>query len=91
MIAEDILKNCVELGLSAVELRTQSVEGFLGAPQNIVYAKKGETSADAAARAEQLRAWRKSAPLERVPEIRGKYESAGVLIEIVKVDGIFKT
>ena len=91
MSGDDILKNCLQLGLSAVELRTQPVEVFLGAPENIVYGKKGETSADTAARAEQLRAWRKSAPTERVSEFRRKYEAAGVLIEIVKVDGIFKT
>ena len=91
MSGDDILKNCVRLGLSAVELRTQPVEVFLGAPEEIVYAKKGETSADAGARAEQLRAWRKSSPADRVTEFRQKYESAGVLIEIVKVDGLFKT
>ena len=28
--------------------------------------------------------------MERVKEFRKKYEEAGVLIEIVKVDGIFK-
>ena len=91
MNGDDILKNCVQLGLSAVELRTQPVEVFLGAPAEIVYAKKGDTSADAAARAEQLRAWRKSAATERISEFRRKYEAAGVRIEIVKVDGIFKT
>ena len=31
MSGDDILKNCVQLGLSAVELRTQPVEAFLGA------------------------------------------------------------
>ena len=90
MNGEDILKNCIQLGLSAVELRTQPVEVFLGAPEDIVYGKKGETAAEAASRAEQLRAWRKSASTTRVSEFRRKYESAGVLIEIVKVDGIFK-
>src|SRR5436190_23361584 len=32
MSGDDILKNCVQLGLSAVELRTQPVEGSLGVP-----------------------------------------------------------
>jgi sugar phosphate isomerase/epimerase len=91
MNGDDILKNSVQLGLSAVELRTQPVEVFLGAPEDIVHGKKGETSADAAARAEQLRSWRKSASTDRVSEFRRKYESTGVLIEIVKVDGVFKT
>jgi sugar phosphate isomerase/epimerase len=74
MSGEDIVNNCVQLGVSAVELRTQPVEAFLGAP----------------AEAGQLVAWRKSVSLERVAEFRKRFESAGVLIEIVKVDGIFK-
>lgn len=74
MSGDDILKNCVQLGLSGVELRTQPVEAFLSAPTN----------------AEQLVAWRKSVSIDPVQEFRKKYEAAGVLIEIVKVDGIFK-
>lgn len=74
MSGDDILKNCLQLDVSAVELRTQPVEAFLGAPTG----------------AGPLAAWRKSASLERVAEFRKRFETAGVLIEIVKVDGIFK-
>lgn len=81
MDGDEILKNCVELGLSAVELRTQPVEAFLGGPT---------TTGSAAEKAEQLAAWRKSVPVDRAREFRKKYEAAGVLIEIVKVDGIFR-
>lgn len=76
MSGDEVLKNCVQLGLSGVELRTQPVEGFLGVP--------------AGANAEKLREWRKAVPMDRVKEFRTHWESAGVLIEIVKVDGIFK-
>jgi sugar phosphate isomerase/epimerase len=76
-----ILKNCVSLGLSAVELRTQPVEAFLGVPA---------TTGNAAAKTEQLAQWRQSVSMDRVKEFRKKYEDAGVLIEIVKVDGLFK-
>jgi sugar phosphate isomerase/epimerase len=72
---DDILKNCVQLGLSAVELRTQPVEAFLGVPKG---------------KAEELAQWRKSVSMERVKDFRTKYETAGVRIEIVKVDGLFK-
>jgi sugar phosphate isomerase/epimerase len=89
MSGDEILKNCVQLGLSAVELRTQPVEAFLGAPANLVYPKKSG-GGNAAANAEEFARWRKSAPMDRVKEFRKKYEEAGVLIEIVKVDGIFK-
>src|SRR3954453_17056780 len=40
MSGDDILANCLRLGLSAVELRTQPVEVFLGGPTELVYAKK---------------------------------------------------
>lgn len=96
---DEILKNCLALGLSGVELRTQSVEVFLGAPVDQVYGKKkdkkdkkakDEPKADPAPKGVSLREWRKTAPLERVKDFRSKWENAGVLIEIVKVDGIFK-
>jgi len=74
MSGDEILKNCVELGLNGVELRAQPVEAFLGAPT----------------KADQLATWRKSASLERVKEFRQKYEAGGVPIEILKVDGLFK-
>ena len=83
MSGDDILKSCVQLGLSAVELRTQPVEAFLGAP---TAAGAKPTEADA----ERLRQWRKSVALDKVKAFRDKYETAGVLIEIVKVDGLFK-
>ena len=90
MGGDEILKNCVQLGVSGVELRTQPVEAFLDVPEDLLNPKKGETAEAAASRSEKLRAWRKSVSMDRVQEFRKKYESAGVLIEIVKVDGIFK-
>ena len=84
MSGDDILQHCVQLGFSAVELRTQPVEAFLGVPAELV--SSNGTEADA----RQLAQWRKSVSMDRVKEFRQKYEAAGVLIEIVKVDGIFK-
>ena len=87
---EEILKNCLQLGLSAVELRTQPVEIFLGAPTDLVHPKPSANPGSAASNAEQLARWRKSVSMDTVKAFRKKYETAGVLIEIVKVDGIFK-
>ncbi len=87
---DEILKNCLQLGLSAVELRTQPVEAFLGVPANLVSPKNTVAKGAAAAGAEELKKWRGSVSMDRVKEFRKKYESAGVLIEVVKVDGIFK-
>jgi sugar phosphate isomerase/epimerase len=85
MSGEEILRNCVSLGLSAVELRTQPVEAFLGLPKELSDAPKDATSARA-----KLMDWRKSAPIDKAKAFRDKYEAAGVRIEIVKVDGIFQ-
>ena len=91
MSGDDILKNCLQLGLSAVELRTQPVEAFLGVPANLIRSKNSEASGSAAVNVEQLRQWRKSVSMDRVAVFRKKYEAAGVLIEIVKVDGRWRT
>jgi sugar phosphate isomerase/epimerase len=88
MPADEILANCVKLGLSAVELRAQPVEAFLGAPAHLVSEKARIVAA--AGGTDQLRAWRKTAPVARAAEFREKYETAGVRIEILKVDNIFK-
>src|SRR6185436_15288500 len=90
MNGDTILKRCVELGLSGVELRTQPVEAFLGVPADLVSPKKPANAEAGNAAASRLADWRKSVSMDRVKEFRSKYETAGVLIEIVKVDGIFK-
>ncbi len=90
MTGEEILKNCVQLGLSALELRTQSVEIFMGAPADLIFVPKTAPKAETAGPDEKLRQWRRSAPAERAKAFRKMYEDAGVRIEIVKVDGIFK-
>jgi len=89
MSGDDILKNCLQLGLSAVELRTQPVEAFLGVPANLINPKASGASGNGASNAAQLGQWRRSVSMDRVKEFRKKYEAAGVLIEIVKVDGLF--
>jgi len=54
MSGDDVLKNCLQLGLSAVELRTQPVEAFLGVPANLTVPKASVASGSAASNAEQL-------------------------------------
>jgi len=89
MSGDEVLKNCVQLGLSGVELRTQPVELFLGVPPDLLSPKKSAAKSGAGT-AGKLREWRRSAPMARVKEFRKKYEDAGVRIEIVKVDGLFE-
>jgi sugar phosphate isomerase/epimerase len=85
MSGAEILSRCQQLNLSAVELRAQPVEAFLGLPAILVATKGAD-----AANAERLRQWRKSAPVGKIAEFRRLFESGGVLIEILKVDNIYK-
>ena len=97
---DETLARCVDLGVSAVELRSQPVELFLGSPaappaRGSAAAGGGRgtpTPEEAAARkaaADTLRKWRASVPMDTVKAFRKKYEDAGVRIEIVKYDGIY--
>jgi sugar phosphate isomerase/epimerase len=105
---DEIIHNCVQLGVSGVELRTQPVEAFLGVPAELVASARGGgrqgrtgggegramappapgDEAARKARADRLRTWRLSVPMERVREVRKRFDEAGILVEIVKVDGI---
>jgi sugar phosphate isomerase/epimerase len=89
MTADETLTRCLELGLSGVELRTQPVEVFMGMPAELLKPRKGAPKDEAKANAEKAREWRKNAPLAKAKEFRDQWNSAGVLIEIVKVDGVF--
>ncbi len=79
MNADELLDRCLKLNVNAVEMRSQPVESFLGSP-----AADGQK-----ATAEQMRSWRATASMDRVRAFRTKYEDAGVMIEIVKYDGIY--
>ena len=94
MSGDETLQRCVKLGVSAVELRSQPVEAFLGVPADLVSAaavRNPTPEQDAARKAafEGLRKWRVAAPLGKVKEFRKKYDDAGVNIEIVKFDAIY--
>ncbi len=101
MNADEVLKNCVQLGVGAVELRSQPVEAFLGAPVAPGGGRggRGGGGADSTARAaaqvaartyaESLQQWRLTASPDGAKAFRKKYEDAGVLIEIVKFDNIY--
>jgi sugar phosphate isomerase/epimerase len=62
MDGDEVLRRCVQLGVSAIELRSQPVELYAGSP----------------------------ASMDKVKAFRRKYEDAGVRIEIVKFDDVYK-
>ncbi len=100
--AESIQKDVIELGLSALELRSQPVEAFFGCPISTnlggaprprtpptpeeIAARKTAAEATAAA----IEKWRLAAPMDRFKQFRKKYEDAGIAIQIVKFDGVDK-
>jgi len=79
MNADELLDRILKLNVNAVEMRSQPVESFLGSP-----AANGEK-----VDADTMRKWRASVSMDRAAGFRKKYEDAGVLIEIVKYDGIY--
>ena len=98
--ADETLARCLRLGISAVELRSQPVESYLGLLPEMVTAAAGRGGRSAASRtpeqvarqqaaADALRQWRLSVPMDHVRAFRKRYEDAGVLIEIVKFDGMY--
>ena len=96
--ADDILNYMIQLNLSAAELRLQPVEAFLKAPTPWVAPAAGRgqprpplTDAQKAEQKAVLAAqekWRLSQSMDGFKAFRKKYEDSGVLIQIVKYDGI---
>jgi hypothetical protein len=89
--ADEMLGYFTKLNISALELRSQPVELYLGAP---AAASRGmrqpAANADAAqvGAVEDLNKWRLSRSVNEFKSFRKKYEDAGVRIQIVKFDGI---
>jgi Sugar phosphate isomerases/epimerases len=96
MPADEVLKNCVALGVTALELRSQPVESFMGAP---AAAANVPRTADSTARAaaavlmqasrDKVRDWRLATSPSGAAALRKKYDDAGVTIGIVKFDNIY--
>lgn len=88
--AEEVLDITTGLGISAVELRTQPVEASLGAPKIPGGSPRDLTKAtpEQLVGLKVLNEWRVGLSMDKVKAIRKKYEDAGVLIQIVKVDAI---
>jgi len=96
--ADDILNYMTQTNISAVELRLQPVEAYLKAPAPWVAppVPRGTTrppltpeqQAERTAAVAALQKWRLSQSMDGFKAFRKTYEGAGVLIQIVKFDGI---
>jgi sugar phosphate isomerase/epimerase len=86
--ADEILAKCLQLGVSAIELRSQPVELFLGGPgQGAPAADLNRWRTEASTHLADFGAWRASSNGTAADFLR-TYSDAGVTIEIVKFDGI---
>jgi sugar phosphate isomerase/epimerase len=88
--ADDILKFTTGLGVSAIELRSQPVEAWCGAPNSDKIGIPRNPTPEQIAGAEALEKWRLAASVDKFKEFRKKYEDAGILIQVVKFDGVDK-
>jgi sugar phosphate isomerase/epimerase len=92
--ADDVLKYLTDLGLGTVELRSQPIENYFGAPiPATTTARRGQTQTPeqqeaAKAAAAALEKWRLAAPMKQFADFGNKWRAAGVDIEIVKFDAV---
>ena len=92
--ADQILEYLAQVNISAVELRTQPIEAFLGAPaaaaRGVGEAAPGKDplTPQQEADIQELKKWRLSRSMNEFKSFRKKYEDAGVRIQIVKMDRI---
>ncbi len=90
---DDVIAKTAQLGVSAVELRAQPIELFLGASKEALEPARDPDRAKNAekqkAAAEQLRAWRLKTKPEGAAQVRKKFDDAGIKIDVVKFDGIY--
>src|SRR5215831_7861207 len=90
MNAGEIIERSVRLGVNALELRSQPVEEFLGSPDKSVYAAPlPEQIATRKVTPDEISKWRATVPIEKVHRFRQKFDEAGIVIEIMKVEDIY--
>jgi sugar phosphate isomerase/epimerase len=93
MSGDEVLSRCVQLGVGAIELRSQPVEVFLNAPRVPAAPARGaqpnpDLDAQRQAARDDLRKFRLAVDMNSTKPFRQKYEDAGVMIQIVKFDGL---
>jgi sugar phosphate isomerase/epimerase len=74
---DQLVRMISQIGISEVELMSNAVEVFAGAP-GAGFGARGGTPQEQAARAENLRKWRLSTPMDRFKPVRQKFDSAGI-------------
>ena len=70
---DNIIKYCNETGISSIELMSNDVEDFLGAPKKDIEKYNQE-----------MKKWRLALPVSKMDEVRKMFDNAGIKIHIVK-------
>jgi sugar phosphate isomerase/epimerase len=87
MPVDEVIAKTVQLNVNAVELRSQPIELFMGAPMEVL--EPGRDREKQKAAAEQLRDWRVKTKPNGAAAARKKFTDAGITIDVVKFDGIY--
>jgi sugar phosphate isomerase/epimerase len=88
MPAGEVIAKTTQLGVSAVELRSQPIELALGAPLSVL--EPGRDKAAQQKAAQDLREWRLKTGAAKATSVRKQFEDAGIKTEIIKFDGIYE-
>jgi sugar phosphate isomerase/epimerase len=92
--AEDIIKAYSQIGLSEAELMSNHAEALAGAPAggfpgggrgraDMTPEQQAEAQKAAQARAEELRKWRSSVPMDKFKDVKKKFKAAGVDVQLL--------
>lgn len=85
--ADEVLKYCLECGISAIELMSNVAESYAGATLP-AFGRRPETpeqQAEARQKAEALKQWRLAASMEKYKAFRKMYNDAGIQIYAFKL------
>src|SRR5262245_9930878 len=87
MPIDEVIAKTAQLNVSAVELRSQPIELFLGVPQSVLEPGRERPAQDKAKL--DLREWRLKNDPSKAAAVKKKFEDAGIRAEVVKFDGIY--
>jgi len=86
MPVDDVIAKTAQLNVSAVELRSQPIELLMGAPMGALQPARGAENQAV----EDLRAWRLKMKPADAANAKKAFDEAGIKIDIVKFDNIYK-
>src|SRR5258708_7451624 len=81
MPVDEVIARTAQLNVSGVELRSQPIELFMGAPMSVL--EPGRDRAAQQKAIEDLRAWRLNAKPAGASAVRKKFGDAGIKIDVV--------